>query len=359
MGRLKHLDVLRGMAIALMVLNHAGHYLMVSPVSLPVYFSVYLTVALAGPLFLFVSGYCLFLVYGRRPGFKHFLKRGLWLIACGLLINLFFYYDEPIYRGRILLTLGLGAIAVYPFLKLLERPKIAGWLFLLSLIGIFISPAVWSWIWPAAEPAIWQPLKELFASEFSFYPWFFILLSGAVSAKLISGLKKDFLPAAYRRLIIAGSAMMMLWFAGSIYCGRPMLWVFDYDANINGYWLPSALTWLWVLGGVIFWWGIFGLKDSEFPAATKQMESSFFNRIYSLKTGFLAVLGRQALLAYFLQFFLIITIGQKLLKISVTGFLCYLFASLIIILILWFSVICKTRAASMASSPAKPTGRIS
>lgn len=353
MNRLKHLDVLRGLAITLMVLNHAGHYLTASPVSLPVYFFVYLTVAWAGPLFLFVSGYCLFLAYQRHPKFKYFLKRGLWLIGCGLLVNLLFYFEEPIYRGRILLTLGLGAIAVYPFLGLLKRPKAAGWLLLLSLIGILISP----WIWLGLE-RISQPLfKDLFASEFPFYPWFLLLLLGSISAKLVAGLKAENLRTVYYRLIGFSLSVILIWFLASISSGRSLLWLFDYDLNVNGYWLPSILTWLWVLGGVIFWWALFGLLELRLATAQKD-KLSFFNFISSLKMGFLAVLGREALLIYFLQFFLIITIGQKLLRISVAGFINYLIISSIIILILWCLAIFKERAGSTASSRAKLTDRI-
>jgi uncharacterized membrane protein len=353
MNRLKQLDSLRGLAIALMVLNHAGHYLTARPVSLPIYFSIYLTVAWAGPLFLFVSGYCLFLAYQCHPEFKRFLKRGLWLVVCGFLINLFFYFDEPFYRGRILLALGLGAMAIYPFLKMLKQPKTVGWLLSMSLLGIFISPWVCNLLGQINSPLF----KDLFVSEFPLYPWFFVLLLGAVSAKLIVGLKAEYLAATYRWIAGAGTIMMLIWFVGSIYAGRLGLWLFSYDLNVNGYWLPSFLTWLWVLGGVIFWWAVFGLMELRL-ARIGQAKLPLFDFIYSLKANFLAVLGRQALLIYFLQFFLTITVGEKLLNFRVAGFLGYLFISLFIILILWCLAILKARAGSTASSRAKPMGKI-
>ncbi len=57
--RLVFLDALRGFALIFMVLNHTGRWWQDRSMGWPWYYSIYVTMAVAAPTFLFLVGYCL------------------------------------------------------------------------------------------------------------------------------------------------------------------------------------------------------------------------------------------------------------------------------------------------------------
>src|SRR5215472_248125 len=57
--RLVFLDALRGFALIFMVVNHTGHEWQDRVMGWPWYYMVYLTMAVAAPIFLFLVGFCL------------------------------------------------------------------------------------------------------------------------------------------------------------------------------------------------------------------------------------------------------------------------------------------------------------
>jgi len=57
--RLLFLDALRGLALVYMVLNHTARWWLDAPMGRPRSHLIYVTVTLAGPLFLFLVGFCL------------------------------------------------------------------------------------------------------------------------------------------------------------------------------------------------------------------------------------------------------------------------------------------------------------
>src|SRR5262245_60092990 len=57
--RLVFLDALRGFALIFMVLNHTGRWWQDRSMGWPWYYSIYVTMAVAAPTFLFLVGFCL------------------------------------------------------------------------------------------------------------------------------------------------------------------------------------------------------------------------------------------------------------------------------------------------------------
>lgn len=353
MKRLESIDAWRGLAVILMVINHAGHYL--TPANfMPIwaYLAVYLTVTLAAPFFLFLIGVSLALSIKRATenptqsfGFVYlkYAKRGVVLIGLGLLINLFFYYDEPLWRGRILLTIGLSSIIAYPFYYLASSRLKRLMLLLISLTGLLIFPLAY----PAMQAlALSQPLfGTIFLSEFPLYPWFFLVLIGLMAGRQY--FSQGELPDLIRkRIAVAGAIALSSWLAMSILLNGWQIFDFANDYNLNGYWNPSPLTWLWIFGWLA-------------------LSLNFFSGIYAGETRsrFLAkclpTLGRQAIALYFLQFFLIIIVGHKLLKIEIYDIISFALITSFIIYLLCLSRKFSSFASNMICARLKPKARTS
>jgi len=353
MKRRGFIDALRGLAIVLMVLNHAGHYLTALPHSLWSYSIIYLTVTLAGPIFLFIAGFSVALsiqnhseVSGRDLFFK-FLKRGLMLIGLGFLINLFFYYGEPLWRGRILMTIGLGSILIYPFYYWAAGRLNRLILSAAALSGFFLFPLAY----PAlAAAAGHQPiLAEIFLSEFPLYPWFFLMLLGLLAGREF--LTRDKLTKKSRQLIFGvGADLIFIWLALTLIYYGGNLFSFLNDYNLNGYWNPSPLTWLWILGWIMLLFLFFYAWEDNLLRSNVRSK---------LRSNWLAVMGRNALWLYFLQFFLIITLGRTLLGLRITDLTVFILINSIIIYFLCLSAKCKRSAINIISGRLKPRVRIS
>src|SRR2546427_7801230 len=92
--RLAFLDVCRGFALIVMVLNHTGRWWIAREVGWWRYWIVYATVTVAAPLFLFLLGFVLPLSLHRHAGdivtpsrLWNYWRRGATIVAAGLLLN--------------------------------------------------------------------------------------------------------------------------------------------------------------------------------------------------------------------------------------------------------------------------------
>lgn len=339
MERLKFLDDFRGLAIAAMVVNHVGHYLAPQFVSYPIYLMIYLSVTIAAPVFLFVSGFSLSLSWQKfsesaeapKKFFRRCLKRGAILIVCGYLINLFFFFDEPIFRSRVLFFLGLASILTYPVLLLLKK-KFGPALVLTSSLAVliffqFFAPAINGLF--SLQPI----LADVFLSEFPLLPWLSVYIIG-----LLFGRKYLELSEVRRDIMIkisgaVGFVLIFFWLVLSVMVGRFQFFSFTYDLALNAYWTPDIITWFWTFGWIML--GLFCLY---------QMRKDF-----PVGDNILTVLGKNALAAYFIHFFLIRTVGESWLKIESNDPLIASILIIIIIIILWILLKSNQFAKLMAS----------
>ncbi len=92
--RLVFLDALRGFALILMVLNHTSRWWQDGSLRWSRYYFIYVTMAVAAPIFIFLVGFCLplSLSHSRPAGVSElgptiwkYAKRGARIIAAGLL----------------------------------------------------------------------------------------------------------------------------------------------------------------------------------------------------------------------------------------------------------------------------------
>lgn len=349
MKRLNYLDSLRGVAIVAMIINHVGHFLTAQPVTnYGIYFSVYWTVGWAAPLFLFVAGYSLALGEQKKRelaevlNFRYFLLRGLMVVGLGVLLNiLFFLAEEPWYFGRILLVIGVGIIGAYPLLKYLKSNYALLVALTANLVLIFCYPLTFDFLKPVALDQ--SVVAQVIFGEFSLYPWVLLLFIGALAGKYFLSLTSERQRSVAQGTGVVGGLLLVTWFLGSLLLGHWYLWLFKYDYNLRGFWLPSDLSWLWIFGSLMVASALlFVLRD----------------RNYFWLRG-LQTLGQNALIIYFLQFFIIKTIGGEWLQIRLTGFFPTVIADLIIIISLCYLVKSKSFAKLMALNPLKAKAKIS
>ena len=134
--RLLFLDGLRGFALVCMVLNHTGRWWMDGRMTWPRYHLIYVSMTLAAPAFLFLTGFCMSLAV-RRPGgpaeqpslatlARRFVGRGLMVVLAGMLLNVLVFPTEPFWSWGVLQTIGLSLIALVPAVWLLRYPAAAG-----------------------------------------------------------------------------------------------------------------------------------------------------------------------------------------------------------------------------------------
>lgn len=366
MKRLECLDALRGLAIVLMVVNHTGHYLTADPLPAWAYLAVYLTVTLAAPLFLFSAGFALALSIKkarerREPAARAgIFQRGLVLISLGWLINLFFYGTEPLWRGRILLAIGASLILAYPFYDWAASRAKRSALAIVSLSGLLAFPAAYPLL--QSISADHRIIAEIFLSEFPLYPWFFLVLIGLLAGREF--LAREELAGRERKIILAaGAAALLAWLVLSLALNGGNILSFANDYNLNGYWNPSPLTWLWILGWIAILFLLFYAGESNLLLRSKLR--NIFGRpagqapSHATGQACLARLGRAALPLYFLQFFLIITVGRTLLKLETADFFWFVLINLLIIYLLCLSAKSSIFATSTVYGRLKPKARIS
>jgi len=347
MKRFEFIDGLRGGAIILMVINHAGHYLV-----LPFdygwnYLAIYWTVALAAPIFLFLVGFSAALFVQKNSAdsvqndkriLTSLLKRGLAIIALGFLVNLLYYNGEPLWRGRVLMTIGLSLILIYPFTYLIKKQTGRIALLAISISGLMSFPIFASGLQAlsAGRPII----GEIFLSEFPIYPWFFLVLIGLIAGREFLA-RKEINRQARKLLLAIGAGLIFFWLILSIIFHGANIFSFYNDIIINNYWNPAPITWLWILGWISILTVVFyGLAESK------------------LLDKWLIALGRQSIFMYFLQFLLIIIIGQNMLRLVATDLLSFIILNILIIIILCLSAKLNPFASSIKSSRPKARARI-
>jgi len=153
-ARLAFLDVLRGFALIVMVLNHTSRWWIAREMGWWRYWIVYGTVTVAAPIFLFLVGFVLPLSLHRHAGnivtperLWTYWRRGATIYAAGVLLNVVVFRsvhlgslspdDSPL-AGGVLQTIGLSIILMTPTAALLKWPGGRAALLGFALVGYLL-----------------------------------------------------------------------------------------------------------------------------------------------------------------------------------------------------------------------------
>jgi uncharacterized membrane protein len=352
MGRLTFLDGFRGLALVLMVLNHTSRDWMEVGMGWWRYYLVYGSLLLPAPIFLFLVGFCLPIGYHRKPvdeplatRARRSLRRGIVIVAAGYLLNLLIAWDQPLWNGGVLQTIGLAIIVLGPALPLLRRRR-ARWT--LAAIGV-----LWYLAFVAAAPALvgWtsaHPLgsRALF-NDFPPWPW----LSAAILGLVLGWAWLDARargPEHERRFFVrvaaVGVACTLAYAAWEWWIPTTPRFGFPRDFSLNRHWTPRGVTTLLIAGGVAILLSLtYWLMERRRVALP-----------------WLVILGQTALMLYFTHQLIELTLVNKLLGYRFTSWPLYWTANAIFVVSLvylgraWLAI--KARRAPQRSAGVSTAG---
>jgi uncharacterized membrane protein len=306
-ARLAFLDVLRGFALIVMVLNHTGHYWIAREMGWWRYWIVYGTVTVAAPIFLFLVGFVLPLSLHRHAGniatperLLPYGRRGATIIAAGVLLNVIVFgsvhlrslsdKDSPL-AGGVLQTIGLSIILMTPTAALLTWRGGRAALLGVALVGYLLFLV-------AYEPLkSWLPNHPLVALtlflDYAPWPWICLVLVGLVLGwwwRDVAARGPD--APFFRNLFIVGGVLMLLALAAELrWPTRPHIG-FPRDRVLNHHWIPGPITTLWVLGTVFVLLAL----------------AYWVCEVRGWRPQWLIVLGQTALMLYFVHQVIVYTV---------------------------------------------------
>lgn len=330
-SRYKFIDLLRGLAIFFMVLNHTARWWLDGRLSLFRYDLIYATVTLAGPLFLFLVGFCLSLSFqkalirqGNARMIWKYLSRGFGIIIVGYIFSFVVFGYSSMWQGRVLQAIGMSIIISLPILYLL-RFKNAWRSF--SVILILLPVSFWIFFQPVSvlvSNHSW--LGEIFFMEFPLWPYFSLVLLGLLIGKYFvdycddrEKLKLFFTKLFNWGMILTFCAIIVIPIRSIIF-STPML-SFQNDYVLNDCWIPGPIILFWIIGAIFI-----------------LLSLAYFggDRLGTFG-GWLERLGQASLFAYVFHHLIIFNLFYYLLQWRIGSIFLYFLDVLVLIVFLVYS----------------------
>jgi len=317
-ARLVFLDALRGFALIFMVLNHTGRWWQDRFMGWPRYYGIYVTMAIAAPIFLFLVGFCLPLSKAREerrvlPMLWKYVKRGFRLILAGLLLNLLVFPEDPIYSNGVLQTIGASIVVAAVGSLLLRLPGMRPVLAVVA-VGLYAWFA-WSFDALVAWVGVHPTAARILFFEFPPWPWVSLVLLGLVLGDVWVGERDARARARYMWLMLGASGLCFVWFFGyDWWAETPNRWMFKRDYILNNHWTPRGVSSIWVLG-------MLGTIMAAFY---------YLAEVCRYRMTWLVTLGRTALVLYFLHQLIVLTLVNQRLGIRFNNWWSYAAANLVL-----------------------------
>ena len=301
--RLVFLDALRGFALIFMVLNHTGRWWQDRSMGWPWYYSIYVTMAVAAPTFLFLVGYCLplSLAKTRGPVAEHLLptlwrygKRGGRIILAGFLLNVLVFPEDPFWTNGVLQTIGLGIIIAAP-VGLFVRSTAGRYVVVAAAAFIYLS---FGWAfdvlteWVTVHPAA---ARVLFF-EFPPWPWVALVLFGLVPGEIFVEQPDRHSRSRYMLGMAGIGVLCVTWLL--VYdrwakTAKPFTFMRDYI--LNNHWTPREPSAVWVLGMTFCFMALF----------------YYLAEVRGIRMTWLVTLGQTALFLYFVHQLIVLTLVNQ------------------------------------------------
>jgi uncharacterized membrane protein len=313
MKRIESIDVVRGLVMIIMALDHVRDLIHIdsvaqSPTDLqttePVLFLTRWITYLCAPTFVFLAGTSVYLSFNNNglvaPMRNFLLKRGLYLIALEFVVVNFALFFDPAYHTllfEVIAAIGFGFIILGLSIK--SSPNVLGIIGLVIIFGhnllVLIPFAAGSTV-----KAVLQPLVNLSVFPFSGrvfilayppIPWLGIMLLGFASGEFF----KQTVEKRKRLFVKIGTVAILLFCIirySNLY-GDPVQWsaqkneVYTFLSFMNVAKYPPSMLFCLVTLGIMF-----------ILLASAEQERNRFSRIA-------AVYGKVPLFYFILHFFLI------------------------------------------------------
>jgi uncharacterized membrane protein len=292
--RLAFVDVARGWALVLMVVNHTARYWLDQSVGDVRTGLIYLTTTLAAPSFLFLAGFVFPISWAHtRNRVAKYLGRAAKLIVAGYFVNAVVFSNEPVLGSNILHTIAAATLVGLLIVPLLERrgarPVVIG-------IAVMWAAAFWLML-PSIERWIVQHPTGALVLFYDFppWPWLSIVLLGIVSGSAMRTAQRPV------RVIVALGAMGMVGVFGAVamWCYDATTLSFTRDVVLNGHWVPRGAMVAWVVGA----------------AAVTLAAAWWVTEVARLQLRWLRVLGRTALALYVVPLLLVVHLAHRALGV--------------------------------------------
>ncbi|MGH7277334.1 MAG: heparan-alpha-glucosaminide N-acetyltransferase domain-containing protein [Candidatus Rokuibacteriota bacterium] len=318
-------DALRGLAVALMVLNHTARWWTAEGAGPGREALIYATMVLAGPTFLFLVGFALALARfdamrrGAAAGeaVARNVARVAVILAAALFLNATAFPGEPVLTGRVLVSIAFAIVLALPALALLpSRAARLGLLVTAGLLYIAFRAALPALaVWSTAHPTA----ARIVLLEFPLLPWLGIVLVGLVlgweDARRHHARARD---RHYRRLALAGGVGVVAYLVLHAVVPTGPLLAFSSDVSVNGYWTAGARTAVGMLGAILcLLAGAYHLVE-----------------VRRWRVPPLVVLGRAALMVYVLHHLVALTLVHRGLGIVIADWRLYGVASAALLVVL-------------------------
>jgi len=340
--RLVFLDALRGFALIFMVVNHTGRWWQDRSMGWPWYYSIYVTMAVAAPTFLFLVGFCLPLslvktrgAVGEQllPTLWKYAKRGGRIILAGILLNILVFPEdtswskgilpnllstqEPIWSNGVLQTIGLGIIIAAP-VGLFVR-TIAG-----RCVVVAVSVVIYLWFgwsfaflkgWVLAHPAA----ARILFFEFPPWPWIALVLFGLVPGEMFVEQTDEPSRSRYMVRMAWVGALCIAWLLFYDWWAKtPKPFTFMRDFILNDHWTPRPPSAVWVIGMTFCLMALF----------------YYLGEVVKLRMTWLVTLGQTALFLYFVHQLIVLTLVNQHLHLKFNNWWLYGAGNLLLMIVL-------------------------
>ena len=191
-SRLESVDILRGLAIAMMVFTHFFNYTINSHLisSKLIFATNDLASYLCVPLFYFIVGYTLVISLNekRRKGHsekeltKYILVRSSLLYVFGFILNIYSVGFDHVWQWETLQMIAIGYLVTY---YLLKRPKTfrMGLIVVILMIAFMLAPFYDTYRYLGTWNITGFFLGFIFSGEYPFLPWIAYFLLGSIFAE--------------------------------------------------------------------------------------------------------------------------------------------------------------------------------